>query len=356
MAEKVTLQDVADALGLSRNTVSKAINNTGVLAETTRKRVLEKARAMGYKQYTNLGLLQEESKSSEEYQVSGPQQNIVMLTGKVPDNMHFASTMMDRFQMEIGQFGYSFSLITVLPAEIRAKKLPGVLDKRNVAGLVCVEIFDAPYCKMLVDTGIPVVFEDWPVFSPEHFYQADRVIMDNRNPIFQFMSLMRSRNKTKGGFIGDPYHCESFFQRWRALREGAELCGFLDPAQYSVLGKDPARREVGFDYAAYIQEELEKLEELPDFFLCANDFVATTLFHVLNIMGRSVPSDILVCGFDDAPGAKFVTPSLTTIHIHTQEMGVSAANLLLARIKNPDRYCRTIITETELILRESTGD
>ena len=42
MATKVTLQDIADALGVSRNTVSKAINNTGVLAESTRQKVLEK--------------------------------------------------------------------------------------------------------------------------------------------------------------------------------------------------------------------------------------------------------------------------------------------------------------------------
>ena len=52
MSSKVTLQDIADALGVSRNTVSKAINNTGVLAEATRQKVLEKAIEMGYKQFS----------------------------------------------------------------------------------------------------------------------------------------------------------------------------------------------------------------------------------------------------------------------------------------------------------------
>lgn len=52
MSTKVTIQDIADALGLSRNTVSKAINNTGVLAESTRQKVLEKALEMGYKQFS----------------------------------------------------------------------------------------------------------------------------------------------------------------------------------------------------------------------------------------------------------------------------------------------------------------
>lgn len=42
MARRVTIQDIADELGISRNTVSKAINNTGILADTTRERVLKK--------------------------------------------------------------------------------------------------------------------------------------------------------------------------------------------------------------------------------------------------------------------------------------------------------------------------
>ena len=52
MANRVTLQDIADALGISRNTVSKAINNTGILADSTREKVLKKAMEMGYKQFS----------------------------------------------------------------------------------------------------------------------------------------------------------------------------------------------------------------------------------------------------------------------------------------------------------------
>ena len=52
MSKRVTIQDIADALGLSRNTVSKAINNTGVLSDSTREKVLQKTVEMGYKQFT----------------------------------------------------------------------------------------------------------------------------------------------------------------------------------------------------------------------------------------------------------------------------------------------------------------
>ena len=50
--KKVTIQDIADELGISRNTVSKAINNADGLAEATRNKILEKATEMGYKQFS----------------------------------------------------------------------------------------------------------------------------------------------------------------------------------------------------------------------------------------------------------------------------------------------------------------
>ena len=50
MKKKVTIQDIADALGISRNTVSKAINNSEGLADATRDKILQKAVEMGYKQ------------------------------------------------------------------------------------------------------------------------------------------------------------------------------------------------------------------------------------------------------------------------------------------------------------------
>ena len=53
MSTRVTMQDIADALGLSRNTVSKAINNTGIIAQSTRELILRKAMEMGYRQFSD---------------------------------------------------------------------------------------------------------------------------------------------------------------------------------------------------------------------------------------------------------------------------------------------------------------
>ena len=96
--------------------------------------------------------------------------------------------------------------------------------------------------------------------------------------------------------------------------------------------------------------------KLPDVFICANDFIAIDALMVFKQLGISVPKDVYLCGFDDSPESKVMTPSLTTIHIHSQIMGFSAVHLLISRIKEPSLNFRTIHTETSLIYRESTGD
>lgn len=84
MATKVTIQDIANELQLSRNTVSKAINNTGVLADATREKILRKAAEMGYKQFAYLPLFQEDdAKAAEPFILPSDKREIAMLTTQV---------------------------------------------------------------------------------------------------------------------------------------------------------------------------------------------------------------------------------------------------------------------------------
>ena len=64
--------------------------------------------------------------------------------------------------------------------------------------------------------------------------------------------------------------------------------------------------------------------------------------------------DEMICSFDDAPESRILTPSLTTIHIHTQIMAFTAAHLLMSRIKEPSLDYRVVHTETDLICLDST--
>ncbi len=71
--------------------------------------------------------------------------------------------------------------------------------------------------------------------------------------------------------------------------------------------------------------------------------------------GKSVPKDIMLCDFDDAPESRMVVPAFTTVHIHTQIIAFSAAQLLITRIREPSLDDCRVCTQTDLIRRESTG-
>ena len=94
MADRVTIQDIADELGVSRNTVSKAINNTGLLADATRERVLKKAIEMGYKQFSYVNIYGS-PKSEISIAPESDKREISLFTPLFIGSSHFASTMLD---------------------------------------------------------------------------------------------------------------------------------------------------------------------------------------------------------------------------------------------------------------------
>ena len=146
MPAKVTLQDIADALGVSRNTVSKAINNTGVLAEATRQKVLEKAIEMGYKQFSYANSISDIANPfSTQPKASG---EIALFTGSFLNNSHFASTMLDKFQHEVSLLGYSLTMHRVDENNITDLSLPISFRPENTKAIVCIEMFDHTYCEI----------------------------------------------------------------------------------------------------------------------------------------------------------------------------------------------------------------
>ena len=138
--KKVTIQDIADALGISRNTVSKAINNSEGLADATREKILQKAVEMGYKQfsyartYTGIRALQ-----AEEPEYCG---EIALLTAAFINHFHFASTMLDKFQREVSQLGFTLNTHRVTEANLREKSLPLTFRRDQVKAIICIEMFN----------------------------------------------------------------------------------------------------------------------------------------------------------------------------------------------------------------------
>lgn len=351
MATKVTIQDIANELQLSRNTVSKAINNTGVLADATREKILRKAAEMGYKQFAYLPLFQEDTAKAAEHSIlPSDKREIAMLTTQFLSSSHFSSMMLDRFQSEIDHLHSGMTIHRISPIELKEKKLPSSLNIERTAGIICIEVFDYDYAQMLCDLDVPLLFVDTPVMDMRPPLKADRLYMENRIEIQNAVAHMVQRGKKRISFAGDKNHCQSFFERYMAYKDAVEYFGLTEGLSTCAM---PSGQQ---NYPVSLYETIRRFKTMPDAFVCANDFVAMDLVKALNELGYSVPDDIWVCGFDDSQEASYFAPRLTSIHIHGQIMGYTAANLLMTRIEEPSLNYRTVYTETNLILRESTGD
>ncbi len=361
MAGRITIQDIADALGLSRNTVSKAINNTGVLAEATREKVLKKAVEMGYKQFSYININDSVhptiSLDNNETASPAPGGSIALLTTSFLGNSHFSSTMLDKIHSELAHAGYTFAVHRITEEDLKARCLPQSFSPEGIQGIMCIEVFDLGYAQYLTSLDIPVLFVDGPVPKDGKKLNADLLIMDNRTEIYAFVMEMKRRGKTTFGYIGDSMHCISFWERYQAMQEALRLCNLPFDEKYSIPLIDPDFVISSTEkYHAYLSKKLDQLPALPEVIICSNDFVAIDLLQVCRQKGLKTPDDFYLCGFDDSPESKLITPTLTTIHIHSQIMGYSAAQLLLSRISNPSMNNRTVYTETSLIYRESTED
>ena len=351
MATKVTIQDIASELQLSRNTVSKAINNTGVLADATREKILRKAAEMGYKQFAYLPLFQEDTAKAAEHSIlPSDKREIAMLTTQFLSSSHFSSMMLDRFQSEIDHLHSGMTIHRISPIELKEKKLPSSLNIQRTAGIICFEVFDYDYAQMLCDLDVPLLFVDTPVMDMRPPLKADRLYMENRIEVQNAVAHMVQRGKKRISFAGDKNHCQSFFERYMAYKDAVEYFGLTEGLSTCAM---PSGQQ---NYPVSLYETIRRFKTMPDAFVCANDFVAMDLVKALNELGYSVPDDIWVCGFDDSQEASYFAPRLTSIHIHGQIMGYTAANLLMTRIEEPSLNYRTVYTETNLILRESTGD
>lgn len=344
--KKVTIQDIADALGVSRNTVSKAINNSEGLAEATREKILQKAVEMGYKQFSYVNAFASVSGSAgDALRSPGYRGEIALLTTIFLNQSHFASLMLDKFRREISQLGYTLSTHRVTQENLASGTLPLTFAPERTKAILCVEMFDFAYDEMLCGLELPILFVDGPVVRHGRTLNADQLFMDNTSGVVRFVYDMLEQGCTRLGFIGDYEHCQSFFERYLAFRASMVMAGAEVDDRFIIK----------VNHMDEMVRPLMELEELPDVFLCANDFVALDAMQVLSARGIRIPGRVMFCGFDDSAESRASRPPLTTVHIHTQVMAFSAVQLLMSRLKEPSLDCRIVHTQTDLIYRESTN-
>ena len=213
--KRVTMQDIADACGLSRNTVSKVFNGRGAVPPATRSLILQKASELGYG-------LPAEKKPASQRPTAG---SIALITSNMPVDYHFGTFFVTTFTDQICRAGYTLRMFEISAEELRNKQLPPHFFPEQMAGIVAIELFDADYLDMICSLGLPTVVIDSPVHSLIHLYPCDFVSMENVASMNGVMKRLLALGARRNGFVGDREHCGSFYERWFGFRMGLEQAG-----------------------------------------------------------------------------------------------------------------------------------
>ena len=340
--KRVTMQDIANACGLSRNTVSKAFNGRGAVPPATRSLILQKANELGY------GLPAEE-KTYYRPQGSG---SIALLTNNMPMDYHFGTYFVTTFTDQICRAGYTLKMFEISAGELQKKQLPPHFFPEETAGIVAIELFDTDYLNMICGLGIPTIMIDSPAHALVHLFPCDFVSMENVASVSTVMKRLLALGARHIGFVGDKEHCGSFYERWFGYRMGLEQAEIVVDESICILAPDASP----YNNPDWLIEQMNRMPFLPDAFVCANDYLAIHLMNALKKKGLSIPGDIMVTGFDGTSQSALVEPALTTVQIPSIEIGRMSADILLARIRNPELPYSWTHIRTNPVWRKSTKE
>ena len=211
----------------------------------------------------------------------------------------------------------------------------------GVADAMCINeaalsVFDA--------AGIPVVLTDCDVTGYPVRSRYDVVGADDVDAGYRLTSHIIERGAKKLVFFMPKFGGTSFENRSRGFRVAIDATPRCRGSVVTGVPEDVAT-----------VKRMMRRGDVPDAIVCGNDRVAAALMSMLASIGKRVPDDVLVAGFDDVNFASLVSPRLTTMHQPCTEIGATAYHTLLARVENPSLPPRTISLTAPLVIRASTG-
>ena len=330
--KRATIKDVAALAGVSRQTVSRVVNNKGYVADATRARVVAAIETLGYR-----------PSAVARSMVAGRTHTLGCISPNLTDYT-FAS-IIEGAQAEARRQDY-FILTGSAPAEPDAEGLLEEMLRRRVDGLLVLNPRAdgrSRYFLPLVEKGVAVVYLgngslDEPVSSircndREGGYEATRYLIDLGHASI--------------AIVGGPNNEECALDRLAGYRQALSQAGLdFDPGlvvsgDWSAISGYRATRRL--------------LETRRDFsaIFAQNDRMAIGAIRALQEAGCHVPDDVSVIGFDDIPMASYSYPPLTTFHQLLGELGRRAAWLLIETIQDPQRQPDQVLVPARLVERSS---
>jgi LacI family transcriptional regulator len=325
----MSLEQVARRARVSTATVSRVLNNKGLVKSTTRARVLRAVEELKYSPNLHARSL-----------AGGKSRSLGVIVSNI-DNPFF----LDVYRaVETGarDAGYEVIMADTDYSSERLVTNVRLMIGRRVAGLAAiVSEMDGELIEELSRHRIPVVFYD--VGTPRRNITNIRV--DYRRGMEKLASYLYSLGHRRLGFLGHHAALGPINERRKAVLDVA--------ARYPDLQvettADADTLEGGRRAARVLLDAHPGLTAI----VCVNDLMAVGALRELRARGLRVPEDVSVTGFDNVTLAQFCHPALTTVHIPRDLIGQTICSFLLSREKAPLQH--EFVIDPEIVLRDSTG-
>lgn len=324
MATRVTIQDLADKLGLSKFSVSRALSGKPGVAEATRGRVLRAAHAMGYRVNAEI--------AHSVGQILFVRQEIEMVSSEMWLNVQHGA------EAEAERLGYS-----VVPRQARfieAERLDPA-----VVGMILAVPRSSAITEMAARTGLPVACAAYP----EPMSRFDHAVCADWEAGMMVARLLGGLGHREVAFVHGSTLPTGRSERYRGFRDG-----MLDVAGARV-------DDIVFDeLQGFRRAFLNHVRDggAPTALFCAHDGIAVSAVSELLRLGIRIPEDISVVGYSDFAAATQISPKLTTVRVPHQEIGAAMVRTIADRLTSPEGAARPPIRLSllsELVRRESTA-
>lgn len=336
MGKKITMEDIASELNVSKSLVSRALGNKYGVGDEMRSKIQMTAIKKGY------NFVKEKRASSKKIESI-----TVVLEKHDIEDMGYWNKIIHSIEKTLNERGISIFLSVVenhqeeiIPLSIRQMKSDGVI----LLGLLSEKLIYS-----VIETGLPIVMMDTNYLNLKY----DHVMANNYMGTFEATELLIEKGHKNIGFVGSLEYSYSFQERYRGVAECVMKHKEKKLKLYSITERYD---DFYVPFSANQFKNKMKAGDRPTAVICGNDITAFCVYDLARETGIKIPDDLSVVGFDDVAKAEWVHPKLTTINISKTMMGERAVSLLIKQFKNPGKSHEQLLIGTRIVQRESVKD
>ncbi|MTI69216.1 MAG: LacI family transcriptional regulator [Firmicutes bacterium] len=332
---KITIKDIASLSGVSTTTVSKILNNKDKdISKETRDKVLKVIKEKNYVPSTVARSM-----------VTRKTKTIGLV---IPDITNpFFPELARGVEDKANELGYNIMFCNTDDDLDKEEKYINMLVEKMADGIIFTQSDKRTEgFKNISLKSIPIILIDRDM---DYEGIKGKVLVNNFDGAYKGVSYLLKKNYKKIAFISGPLTLNTGLERFKGYKKALKDFNVEYDDNFVIIGE--YKREWGFEAIDKLMDKNLDFEAV----FCGNDLIAISVIKKLKELGKSIPEDVAVLGFDDIYMADLIEPELTTIRQPNYKMGYKAAELLINVLENPNKKMNEkIILDTELIIRKST--